>query len=182
MELTAPIGRITAAGAVGQQIEKFRIALQIFCRPFFKTVGIVLFREITVAPVTYQPNGFVMHIITCHFAIGPVCHIAPLLTPEEKAEFGFGDPIAALEIKGFGPGDDFSGFAGEKPTDTVGIFQYIINGKKCTGCFHQQSTEVVAAVVAGDDKFFVVADDPGVVVFHAGAGNIVCFGKLSFAK
>ena len=94
-------------------------------------------------------------------------------------EFNTGNP---LEIEGRGLGDDLARFAGIEPAHAVEVFQNVVYGEQRGGRFHQQRAEVVPAVVAGDDEFVVVRDDPRVVVLHADTGYVVPAGEIGFAE
>ena len=112
-----------------------------------------------VAPVAQQPDHLMLHEIPSGGGRRPVVDVAPQLPPEEEPEPGMVYPVAALEVEGRGLGNDLARFAGIEPAYAVGVFQNIVYGEERGRRFHQQRTEVVPPIVAGDDEFVVVRDD-----------------------
>ena len=180
--LTAPVGRVAAAGPVGEQVEELGMRGEVFIRPLLEAVGIVLFGEIPVAPVTQQPDRLLMHEVSAGGDRRPVVDLAPQLPEEEEPQPGMVHPFAALEVEGRGFGNDLPLLAGIEPAHAVGVFQNVVNGEERAGGLHQQRAEVLAAVVAGDDELVVVRRDPRVVVLHVRAGNAVPTGEIGLTQ
>ena len=75
------------AGAVGQQVEELRVGREVFPRPLFEAVRVMLFREVAVAAVAQQPTGLAFQVIGIHLPARPRLDM-PHGTPEEEFELG----------------------------------------------------------------------------------------------